>query len=54
MLVYHHWHAGQNNEIKIEDRLFENMAQFRYFEMRVADPNIIQEEIKRRLNSGNV
>jgi hypothetical protein len=32
---------------------FENVAQFRYFGTTITDQNLIQEEIKRRLNSGN-
>jgi hypothetical protein len=36
--------------MKIADRCFENMAQFRYLGTTVTDENLIQEEIKRRLN----
>jgi hypothetical protein len=52
MLVSHHQNVGQNREIKI-DRLFENVSQFKYLGMAVTNENLIQEEIKRRLNSGN-
>jgi hypothetical protein len=38
--------------MKIDNRWFENVAQFRYLEMTIK-PHLIQEEIKRRLNSGN-
>jgi hypothetical protein len=31
----------------------ENVAQFKYLETTVTNQNLIQEEIKRRLNSGN-
>jgi hypothetical protein len=31
---------------------FENVSQFRYLGMTVTNQNLIQEEIKRRLNSG--
>jgi hypothetical protein len=34
-------------------RSFENVSQFIYFETTVTNQNFIQEEIKRRLNSGN-
>jgi hypothetical protein len=38
--------AGQNHDIKIADRYFENVAQFRYLGITI---NLIQEEIKWRL-----
>jgi hypothetical protein len=50
MLLSHHWNARQNHDI---NRCFENVAQFRYLGMTVINQNMIQEEIKRRLNSGN-
>jgi hypothetical protein len=53
MLLSHHQNAGQNHNIKIANRPFENVAQFKYLEMTVTNQNLIQEEIKRRLNSGN-
>jgi sorting nexin-29 len=43
----------QNRDIKIANRSFENVSQFRYLGMTVTNQNLIQEEIKRRLNSGN-
>jgi hypothetical protein len=45
--------AGQNLEIKIGNRSFENVSQFRYLGTTVTNQNLIQEQIKRRLNSGN-
>jgi hypothetical protein len=39
--------------IKIVNRSFENMAQFKCLGTIVTNQNLIQEEIKRRLNSGN-
>jgi hypothetical protein len=53
MLLSHQQNAGQNHDIKIANRCFENEAQFRYLGTTVTDQNLIQEEIKRRLNSGN-
>jgi hypothetical protein len=53
MLVSRHQNAGQNWEIKIGNRLFENVSQFKYLGTPVTNQNLIQEEIKRRLNSGN-
>jgi hypothetical protein len=38
----------------VGDRCFENVAQFRYLGTTISNQNLIQEEIKRRLNSGNV
>jgi hypothetical protein len=53
VLVSHDQNAGQNREIKIGNRSFENVSQFKYLGTTVTDQNLIQEEIKRRLNSGN-
>jgi hypothetical protein len=48
-----HQSAGQNHDIKIGNRCFENVAQFKYFGTTVTNKNLIQEEIKGRLKSGN-
>ncbi|PNF38167.1 hypothetical protein B7P43_G14229, partial [Cryptotermes secundus] len=53
MLLSRHQNAGQNHDIKIGNRSFENVAQFRYLGTTITDRNLIQEEIQRRLNSGN-
>jgi hypothetical protein len=53
MLLSHHQNAGQNYNIKIGDRSFENVAQFKYLGTPVTNQKLIQAEIKRRLNSGN-
>jgi ribosomal protein S2 len=45
-----HQNAGQNHDIKIANRCFENVAQFRYLGTTITNQNLIQEEIKRRLN----
>jgi hypothetical protein len=45
--------AGQKHYVKIDNRCFENVAQFKYLGTIVANKNLIQEEIKRRFNSGN-
>jgi hypothetical protein len=52
MLLSCYQNAGQS-DIKIANRSFENVVQFRYLGTRVTDQNLIQKEIKRRLNSGN-
>jgi hypothetical protein len=53
MLVSQEENAGQNREIKIGNRSFKNVSQFKYFGTTVPNQNFIQEEIKRRLYSGN-
>jgi hypothetical protein len=53
MLLSRHHNVGQNRDIKIANRSLENVLQFKYFGMTVTNQNLIQEEIKRRLNSGN-
>jgi ribosomal protein S16 len=53
MLLSHHQNAGQNRNIKRGDRSFENMGHFKCLRTTVTNQNLIQEEIKRRLNSGN-
>jgi hypothetical protein len=45
--------VGQNRDIKIANRLFENVSQLKYLGTTVRNQNLFQEEIKRRLNSGN-
>jgi hypothetical protein len=49
-----HQTAGQNYDIKIGSRWFENVAQFRYLGTIVTYETLIQEKIKRRLFPGNV
>jgi hypothetical protein len=53
MLVSREQNAGQNREIKIGNRSFENESQYKYLGTTVTNQNLIQEEIKRRLNSYN-
>jgi ABC-type siderophore export system fused ATPase/permease subunit len=53
MLVSLDENAGQNREIKIGNRSFENVSQFKYLGTTVTNQHLIQEKIKRRLNSGN-
>jgi hypothetical protein len=53
MLLSRHQNAGQNHNIKIDDRSFKNVAQFKYLGTTVTNQNLVQEQIKRRLNSGN-
>jgi hypothetical protein len=53
MLLSRHQFAGRKHDIKVAGKYFENMPQFRYLGMTVTNQNRTQEEIKRRLNSGN-
>jgi hypothetical protein len=52
-MLPHHQNAVQNHDIKTVNRCFENVAQFRYLETTKTNQNLIQEEIKKSLNSGN-
>jgi hypothetical protein len=53
MLLSHQGNAGQNHDIKLANRSFENVSQFKYFGQTVTNQNFFQEEIKRRLNFDN-
>jgi hypothetical protein len=46
-----HQNAGQNHNIKMANKLFENVAKFKTWEQRYQ--NWIHYKIKNRLNSGN-
>jgi hypothetical protein len=45
--------AGQNHNIKLDNKSFERVEQFKYLGTTLPDLNSIKEEIKSRLNSGN-
>jgi hypothetical protein len=53
ILLSRHQNAGQNQYISIANRSFENVAQFKYLGTTVTNQNLLQEEIKRELISGN-
>jgi ribosomal protein S2 len=53
MLLSRHQNAGQSYNIEIANRCFDNVVKFRYVRTTITNQNPIQEEIKRRLNSGN-
>jgi len=46
-------YAGQNHSIKIDNKSFEGVEQFKYLEITLTNQNSIEEEIKSRLKSGN-
>jgi hypothetical protein len=53
MLVSRDQNAGQTRDIKIGNRSFENVLQFKCLGTTVTNQNLIQADIKRRMNSGN-
>jgi hypothetical protein len=53
MLLSRHQNVGQNWDIKIANKSFENVSQFKYLGTTVTNKNWIQGKIKRRLNSGD-
>jgi hypothetical protein len=53
MFISYHQNAGKNHNVKIANRIFENMAEFIHFGTTVTNQNLIHEEIKSRLNSAD-
>jgi hypothetical protein len=53
MFLSRHQNAEQNHNIKIANGFFENVPPFKYLETTVTNQNVLPEEIKRKLNSGN-
>jgi hypothetical protein len=53
MLLSYHQNAGQNEDLKAADRSYENVLPFKYLGTTITSQNLIQEEIKKRLNCGN-
>jgi hypothetical protein len=43
MLLSHQQNVGQNRDMKIENRSFENVSQFKYLGMTVTNQNLSQE-----------
>jgi uncharacterized membrane protein len=53
MIMSRHPNSGQNQNIRIANESFENVATFKYLGTTLTDQNDIHGEIKSRLNSGN-
>jgi hypothetical protein len=53
MLLSRHQNTRKNRDMKIANRYFRNVTQFKYFGTTVINKSLIQEEMKRRLNSDN-
>jgi hypothetical protein len=53
MIMSRHPNSGQNQNIRIANGSFENVAKFRYLGATLTNQNDIHDEIKSRLNSGN-
>jgi hypothetical protein len=52
MLLSRHHNAGPNHNVKTANRSFKNVAHFKYLGTTLTNQILIQEEIKRRFNSG--
>jgi hypothetical protein len=53
MLQSRQQNSAENHDTNAANKCFEIVAQFKYLRTTVTDQYLIQEEIKRRLNSGN-
>jgi hypothetical protein len=53
MIVSRHPNSGQNQNIRIANESFENVAKCKYLGTTLTDQNDIHDEIKSGLNSGN-
>jgi hypothetical protein len=49
--ISRHQNSGQNQNIRIANGLFGNMAKFKYLGMTLTNQNDIHDEMKNRLNS---
>jgi hypothetical protein len=54
MIMSRHSNSGQNQNIRIANESFEDVATFKYLGRTLTNQNDIHDEIKSRLNSGNV
>jgi hypothetical protein len=53
MIMSRHPNSGQNQNIRIANESFENVAKFKFLGTTLTNQNDIHDEIKTRLNSGN-
>jgi hypothetical protein len=53
MIMSRHLNSGQNQNIRIANESYENVAKFKYLWITITNQNDIHDEIKSRLNSGN-
>jgi hypothetical protein len=53
MIMSRHPNSGQNQNIRIANESFENVAKFRYLGTTLTNQNDIRDELVSRLNSGN-
>jgi hypothetical protein len=49
----HHLNSGQNRNIRIGNKLFENVVKFEFLGTTLTNQNDIHDEMKSRLNFGN-
>ena len=53
MVMSRDQNAQRNHSVRIDNSTFERVEEFKYLETTLTNQNSIQEEIKRRLRSGN-
>jgi hypothetical protein len=53
MIMSHHPNSGQNQNIRVANESFQQVAKFKYLGTTLTNQNDIYNEINGRLNSGN-
>jgi NAD-specific glutamate dehydrogenase len=53
-IMSHHPNSGQNQNIRVANKSFQNVEKFKYLGITLTNQNNIHDEIKSGLNSGNV